>query len=300
MKKYAIFSDLTCDLTREERIKYGIMPEVFTQNMDCNGKPVPHIDANEFYEHFDNGEYPAGTLKTSSAGLKEAYRVLDSALEHADKDAVIVYVGVSPLMSSGTVNTMLLALNDYIEEHKDRDFMYIDSECISNGQATFLQYLAKYDGDDIEHYAYNLRKHIVHLFTERDFSYSAESGRYNGIERFTMKTFTKLHVSPWMHFPSDSKLSVSRLIRSGGKGKDKLVSAWVDYYIKNVADDNEFVRIGYGGTAELERAQLLIDQLKERAGLTDDQIQLARVSPIVGAHTGSTVLSFFFKQKNER
>jgi hypothetical protein len=40
--------------------------------------------------------------------------------------------------------------------------------------------------------------------------------------------------------------------------------------------------------------------LKERTDLTDEQIQLAHVSPIVGAHTGSTVLSFFFKQKGER
>ena len=296
MKKYAIFSDLTCDLTREERIKYGIMPEVFTQNMDCNGKPVPHIDANEFYEHFDNGEYPAGTLKTSSAGLEEAYRVLDSALEHADKDAVIVYVGVSPLMSSGTVNTMLLALNDYIEEHKDRDFMYIDSQCISNGQATFLEYLAKYDGDDIETYAHDLGKHIVHLFTERDLTYSAESGRFNSLERFAMKTLSKFHISPWMYFPSNDKLSIASKIRRG----DKILSEWVDYYIENVADDNEFVRIGYGGEAELPRAEKLIRKLKERTDLTDEQIQLAHVSPIVGAHTGSTVLSFFFKQKGER
>ena len=70
--------------------------------------------------------------------------------------------------------------------------------------------------------------------------------------------------------------------------------------IENVADDNEFVRIGYGGEAELPRAEKLIRKLKERTDLTDEQIQLAHVSPIVGAHTGSTVLSFFFKQKNER
>lgn len=296
MKKYVIFSDLTCDLTREERIKYGILPEVFTQNMDCAGKPVPHIDAEAFYKHFDNGEYPAGALKTASAGMEEAYRVLDSALDHADDDATIVYAGVSPYMSSGTVNTMLLAINDYRDKYPDREFVYVDTQCISNGQATFLEYLAKYDGDDIETYAHNLGKHIVHLFTERDLAYSAESGRFNSLERFAMKTLSKFHISPWMYFPSNDKLSIASKIRRG----DKILSEWVDYFIENVADDNEFVRIGYGGEAELPRAEKLIRKLKEKTDLTDEQIQLAHVSPIVGAHTGSTVLSFFFKQKGER
>lgn len=296
MSKIAIVSDLTCDLPRQERIDIGIMPEVFTQNMDCDGKPVPHIDAESFYRHFDNGEYPAGSLKTSSAGMEEAYRVLDSALENSDKDAIIVYAGVSPYMSSGTVNTMMLALQDYREKYPERKFLCIDTQCISNGLATFLQYFVKYDGDDVEAYGHELGKHIVHLFTERDLTYSAESGRFNSLERFAMKTLSKFHISPWMYFPSDDKLSIASKIRRG----DKILSEWVDYYIENVADDNEFVRIGYGGEAELPRAEKLIAKLKERTDLTDEQIQLARVSPIVGAHTGSTVLSFFFKQKGER
>ena len=80
----------------------------------------------------------------------------------------------------------------------------------------------------------------------------------------------------------------------------RLKSDYLAIYNNHVAPDNEFVRIGYGGAAELPRAQKLVRLLKERAGLTDEQIQLTHVSPIVGAHTGSTVLSFFFKQTDER
>lgn len=294
--KYVIFSDLTCDLTREERKKYGIWPEVFTQDMTCDGKAVPHIDAESFYTHFDNGEYPPGSLKTASRGAAEAYRVLDDIIEKADPDATIVYAGVSPYMSSGTVTTVKLALDDYAEKYPDRKFIYIDTQCISNGQATFLEYLAKYDGDDIESFAAELRKHIVHLFTERDFRYSSQSGRYNIIERIAMLAMGAMHISPWMYAPSDDKLTMSSKIFRG----DRLLHEWVQYYCDHVADDNEFVRIGYGGAAERPRAEKLIRLLKEKASLTDDQIQLTHVSPIVGAHTGSTVLSFFFKQKDER
>ena len=295
-RKYVIFTDLTCDLTRREREAYGIWPEVFTQHMDCDGKPVPHIDADAFYKHFDAGEYPAGSLKTASAGVMEAYRVLDDIVSKTDPETIIVYAGVSPHMSAGTITTMRLALRDYEEKYPDRKFIYIDTQSISNGLATFLQYLVKYDGDDIEGYAEQLGKHIVHLFTERDFTYSLKSGRYNFVERVVMVTMSRMHVSPWMYFPSTDKLSMSSRLYMG----DKLLRAWVDYYIEHVAPDNEFVRIGYGGEAELPRAEKLIRMLKERTDLTDEQIQLAHVSPIVGAHTGSTVLSFFFKQPDER
>lgn len=81
---------------------------------------------------------------------------------------------------------------------------------------------------------------------------------------------------------------------------DKILREWVDYYVANAADDNDFVRIGYGGREELKRAEKLIRLLKDKTDLTDEQIQLVRVGPIIGTHTGSTVLSFFFKQKDVR
>ena len=295
-KKYAIFTDLTCDLSRQEREKYGIWPEVFTQHMDCDCKPVPHTDPDAFYAHLDSGDYPPGSLKPASAGVEEAYRVLDDIIEKTAPETIIVYAGVSHYMSSGTATTMRLAMNDYAERYPERKFIYIDTMCISNGLATFLQYLTKYDGDDIEGYAEQLGKHIVHLFTERDSTYSLKSGRYNFVERVVMLTMSKMHISPWMYFPSTDKLSMSSRLHKA----DKLLHAWVEYYTEHVAPDNEFVRIGYGGEAERPRAEKLIRLLKEKAGLTDEQIQLTHVSPIVGAHTGSTVLSFFFKQTDER
>ncbi len=293
--KYLIFTDLTCDLTKSERKQYGIWPEVFMQEMTCNDTVVPQHDIESFYAHFENDEYPAGQLKTATCGVAEAYRVLDDILEHGDPDAAIVYVGVSTHMSS-TPTTVKLALTDYAEKYPERKFIYVDSHCISNGLATFLEYLAKYDGDDIGAYADGLSKHIMHLFTLRDLSYAANSGRYSGIERLLMLAAGKLHLIPWMYAPSDDKLKSGRTIR----GSNRILHEWIKYYQEHVADDNEFVRIGYGGAAERPRAEKFIRLLKEQTGLTDAQIQLTHVSPIVAAHTGSTVLSFFFKQKDER
>ena len=111
-----------------------------------------------------------------------------------------------------------------------------------------------------------------------------------------MMALSKLKLSPWMYFPSNDKLDFQKKFRHG----DTILREWVDYYIEHVADDNEFIRIGYGGSASQRRAEKLVQMLEKRAGMTRDQIQLAYVSPVVGAHTGDTVLSFFFKQRDER
>ena len=294
--KYVIISDTTCDLTPDECATYGIWPLLFAQNITCDCEDVPINDPEAFYRHLENGDYPPGKLKTSSGGYDAAMKVLDDVVEHTSDDTVVVYAGVSPYMSSGTVAMMQLALEAYADMYPYRKFIYIDTKCVSNGQATFLQYLAKYKGNDIEAYAADLGKHIVHLFTESNLSYSAKSGRYNLVERFAMMTLSKLKLSPWMYFPSYDKLSMQGKLRHG----DTILREWADYYAEHVADDNEFIRIGYGGTVSQSRAEKFIRILEERVGVKREQIQLAYVSPVVGAHTGETVLSFFFKQRDER
>ncbi len=295
-RKYVIFTDSTCDLSREERINYGIWPEIYEQSVTCDGEPVDLSDPDEFYRHLENGDYPPGSLKTAATGYDHVAKVLDDIIEHTDESAEIVYAGISPYMSAGSVNTVKLVMDDYREKHPERSFVYVDTQCISNGLGTYLQYLADYDGDFIEEYGKQLGKHIVHLFTESNLNYSARSGRYNSLERLKMFLASSLKLSPWMYFPSDDKLSVESHPRRG----NKILREWAQYYVEHAAEDNRFIRIGYGGEKAHVRAEQFIKILETEAGVSRDFIQLAHVSPIVGAHTGDTVLSFFFKQKDER
>ena len=292
---YVIFSDSTCDLTREERIKFGIWPEVCELLVTYDDEPIDISNAGEFYRHLKDGDYKPGLLKTAAPRFDNITRILDDIIKNTSEGTKIVYAGISPKMSSGSVNIVNMAMDYYREEYPERDFIIVDTQCISNGLGTYLQYLAKYDGDDIEEYGYKLGKHIVHLFTESNLNYSARSGRYNCIERLRMRIATGLKISPWMFFPSDGKLSCEERFYRG----NRILHAWADYYVENVADDNRFIRIGYGGEEAGERAKKFINILVKK-GVSRDQIQLAYVSPVVGAHTGETVLSFFFMQKKER
>lgn len=296
MRKYAIFTDATSDLTLAEREKYGIWPVQFEQETSYKGVAVDTSDPDAFYDKLSSGVYTPGNLKTAAASPSQAEALIEDIVNNTSDDTIIVYAGVSPNMSAGTVGAVNIALEACAEKYPDREFIYVDSRSISNGLATFLQYLARYDGDDILSYGDELGKHMIHLFTLRDLSFSAKSGRFNLLERFAMGAMTTMKLSPWMHFPSADKLCMDGTPRRA----DKILREWVDYYVANAADDNDFVRIGYGGREELKRAEKLIRLLKDKTDLTDEQIQLVRVGPIIGTHTGSTVLSFFFKQKDVR
>ena len=295
-KKYVIFSDSTCDLSREERIKYGIWPDVYQQSIIYDDEQIDVEDADMFYDRLDSGDIGPGCLKTSSVGLQDAKCILDDIIRKTPTETTIVYAGVSAIMSSGTSQSVRLAMDYCIKEYPKRRFVFIDTQCISNGLGTFLQYLSQYEGNSIEDYAHDLGKHIVHLFTESDLSFSAKSGRYNIVERIAMMMISFAHISPWMYFPSDDKLSMSGRVRRG----DKILHDWVNYYIEHVAEDNQFIRIGYGGRIAHQRAEKFANLLEQKAGVARECIQLAHVSPFVGVHTGPTVLSFFFKQKEER
>ena len=294
--KYAIFTDSTSDLTREECEQFGIWPEIFTQEVTCYGHQVDFSNADEFYAAMDRGEYPAGELKTASGNYEAITKILDDIIAQTKEDTVIVYASTSPHISSSTVTVGENAIEEYQKKHPERKFVHINSRCVSGGQAVFMYYLAKYGGDDIESYADELSKHCVHLFTLRDFRYARKSGRFNIVERIAMMTMTKLKISPWMYFPLDGKLSMNGQLFQG----DKLLHEWAKYIANNRADDANYIRVCYGGAAEKSRAEKLIKLIKKHADIPEENIHLVHIGPIIASHTGSTVLAVFFKQENDR
>ena len=293
---YVIFTDSTSDLTPEECKRIGVWPEIFPQEITCYGNRVDYSDYELFYQNLDNGEYPAGQLKTSGGSYGDFVAILENIIKNTESTTTIVYVSTSPFISSTTVNIGMSAISEYQEKYPERKFVYIDSHSVSGGQAIFMHYLAKYGGEDIVTYAEELGRHCVHLFTLRDFRYTQKSGRFNIIEHIAMIAMTQLKISPWMYFPYDGKLTMNGQIFRN----DKILHEWVNYFNTNRADDANYVRICYGGAAEKNRAEKLAKLLHKHANLAEDQIEVAHVGPIIASHTGSTVLAFFFKQSGDR
>ena len=295
--KRVIFTDLAADLTLEERVKIGLWPDIYVQEITINGEPteVPMEQADKFYDKLDAGDITPGNIKTAATGTDGFEKIIKDIIATYPDGAEIVYAGISPEMSSGTTLNARIAMNNFSEAYPPSRYQFkiVDTGSISNGLATYLQYLAAYDGDDIEAYAADLREHIVHLFTIKDLSFAAKSGRFSLLERIAMILSSALKMSVWMYFPNDGKLLPDSRPRRG----DKILSEWADYYVEHAADDNRFIRIGYGSNAVMPRVEKFIKLLTNR-GVSEDMIQLVHVGPIIGAHTGPTVLSFFFKERD--
>ena len=301
--KYRIVTDVTNDLTPEELNALNII--AIPGHASFDSTDIDISDADAFYQKLVDGTYPAGRLHTASAGVNEAYEAFERAVQETDADTTIVYASTSEYISSGTLQSHRLALSECMDNYPDRNFAFAPTYCTSNGQALCLQYLAAYDGDDIVDYAAEIGKHIVHLFTEREFTYSLLSGRYEseGVKR-AAKFLESVKFSPWMYFPSNKNLQIdySKIMRG-----DVVLRRWVKYYMKHRIDPaaatcelDHTIRIGYAHKNELGRVQRFIKLLKDASGIDDDHIQITHVGPFVGAHTGPTCVSFFFRQNEPR
>ncbi len=291
-----IVTDGCADLTREERIKYGIWPDIAEINVTVADKPVDYSDIDEFYSHLEDGSYPAKSTHTASPDMGAIVDLFENIIKRTPDRVQIHFVSTATVMSQGTGNATRIAISMVSEEHPDRVIVAHDSLCISNGQGLAMQYIANYDGDDFDDYVSFIGRHLSHLFTQTELSYSASSGRYNTLQRFGMLALQKLRISPYMCFPYDDKLSVATSILRG----DKILKAWADYYEKHRADAKQPIRIGYGNAAQRERGEKFVRILLERDLISIDQVQWARVGAPIAVHTGPTTLSFFFLQKDDR
>lgn len=293
---FVIFTDGCADLTKEEMLLYGIWPETAPFTVSVHEKEVDFSDMDHFYDCLADGTYPPQYLKTSCPSPITIDCLLERIVAQTPDHVAIYYCGTSPYISSGTFNAHRMVIDDFQERYPYRQFCVINTTCTSNGQGLILQYLARYEGDDLIACAEGLGARMMHLFTQRELEFSAKSGRYGAFERAGMVTLSKMKLSPFMFFPSDDKLSTHGMMRRG----DTILREWAQYYIEHRAASDTIVRIGYGHADERARAERFAEILKAQAGLADEQIQLARVGTAIGAHTGPTVLSFFFLQGKPR
>lgn len=294
--QYQIFSDISCDLSETELAQYHIYPKLIPFDITINDQVVHYNSAEDFYRAIDSKKIKPGSIHTAASTPAVFRALLEDMHACTDPATTLVYAGISPQMSS-TANSARLGIESFCAAHPTRRVLIVDTMSISNGLGLYLQYLSAYTGNRLETYAEELGKQIVHLFTLRDFSFARGSGRFTLKEQIIMLAASALNISPWMYFPSDDKLQTDSKKRYRG---DIILRRWCEYYYSHRAATDEPIRIGYGGARELARAEKFIHLLTTQGDVTRAQIQLARVSPIIGAHTGDTVLSVFFRQRDPR
>jgi DegV family protein with EDD domain len=282
---YQIFTDATADLPDEVADALGItilpmIVEMAGHDYTIGGKEG-NITISEFYERLIKGE----VARTSQINSSTYYRYLTEALERG-QDVLLISFS-SGLSKSYEVGVS--CVEKLRKDYPDRKVISIDSLCASVGEGA-LAYCAamkKRNGmgiDELAAWIEDNKLRMIHWFTLDDLSYLQRGGR---ISMASAAVGTMLNIKPILHVNNEGMLVSVHKVRGRKKAIDMVVDIFVDTFKPG---NDEQVFIGYG--TSMQEAVNLKDTIIAKTKLTD--IPIYQVGPIIGAHTGPSMLSVFY------
>lgn len=222
MKKIAIVTDSTCDLSEELIQKFEIYKvPLYVNFKDESYRDGIDITTEALYELVDkNGVLP----KTSATTPADFIKLFESLFNDYEE---IFYTGISAQMSSTLQNAHIAAK---MIEKEDKIFL-LDSGNLSTGIGLILLKAAKYrdqglDGEEILKRLENIKPLVRSQFMIETMTYLYKGGRCNSLEHFFGKVFK---IKPII-VVRDGKMSVGK--KPHGK-TEKGLDALLDYISKD-------------------------------------------------------------------
>ncbi|MEA4891476.1 MAG: DegV family protein [Peptococcaceae bacterium] len=285
MEPYVIFTDATADLSAEFCREKDI--RVVPMSYDIEGREyrfspfASDITSDEFFELMDKGKI------ARTAGINEAeYQKLFEEVLLAGKD--LLYIGFSSALSS-SYSVSELCVRRLKEKYPERKIYAVDSLSASAGEGLLVYTAAclREEGktiDQLAQWLYDERLHLCHWFTVDDLGALQRGGR---VSSAAAKVGTILNIKPVLHVDDDGRLMKVEMVR----GRRKSLEAMAEAMAKTVTKElSRQVFICYGSCRS--DAGLLSDMVQKLCGPME--ITLLHMGPVIGAHTGSSVLALFF------
>ena len=283
MNNYVITVNSTVDLPKawlEERgvpvlpLKYTIDGETY---VDMEG-----LSSKEYFQKLRDGQMAV----TSQVNPDEAKEALEPILKEG-KD--VLHLGFSSVLS-GTYNSVRLAAEELLEEYPERKIMVLDTKCACMGEGLLLYYVLKKkeEGASIEEayaYADEMKEHIGHYVTVDDLNHLHRGGR---LSKTSAVLGSMIKIKPIIVVNEEGKLEVVAKER----GRKKSLNTIVDMAVEHTGDyKQELVMITHGDC--IEEAETLASIVKEKMGVTDENILINNIGTVIGGHTGPGVLAVF-------
>ena len=278
---YQIITDSCCDLTREQMQQLNIacadMTLLYKGETHSNFSDPAAVKA--FYD-----EIRSGTQATTAAANPDDWaRLMVPALQEGrDVLAIAFSSGLST-----TYQSAVIAAKDLQEEYPQRIIRVVDSRCAALGQGLLVYHACKKrdEGMSIEDLTAWLEEHkfnICHWVTVDDLTHLKRGGR---ISTTTALVGTMLNVKPIIHVDNDGHLINCAKVRGRKAAMDYLVRKFSE-----TCTDFDTVFIAHGDCPE--DAAALEALLREKHEIKN--ITTGYVGPVIGAHTGPSVLVVFF------
>ena len=278
---YKIITDSCCDFTQQQydALDVACAPLTVVYKGESHSNFSDPAAVKAFYDELRTGV----TASTSAVNPDGWAELMEEALK-AGRDVLVL------AFSSGlstTYQSAVIAAKDLRESYPDRKILVVDTLCAALGQG-LLVYLAckkRDEGMDIDTLCSWVEEHklnICHWVTVDDLSHLKRGGR---ISVTTALVGTMLNIKPIIYVDNDGHLINTAKVRGRKAAMELLAGKLAETCI-----DKEIAFIAHGDCPE--DAAALEKLIKEKHGVKE--VITGYVGPVIGAHTGPSVLVLFF------
>ncbi|MBO5424854.1 MAG: DegV family protein [Lachnospiraceae bacterium] len=286
MRDYLLVCDSTADLpidvVKELGVKiipfsYSIADEPFNYYLDERDG-----DIKNFYDKLRDG----AMLVTSQVNpnlYKEYFR------EVLAQDKDILYMCFTSGLS-GSYQSAMLGADMALEKYPDARIEVVDTLSASVGEGVFLYLAAKMKEtgksfDDLLAWVNENRLKVRHWFLVEDLFHLQRGGRLSAVGAIVGSA---LKIKPILSVDEEGKLVVKAKTRGLGKALDYLLQKTVE----EGGDLSSLVAV-IGNADAMENAEKLKSMVVE-AGMKEENIMIAPIGPIIGAHVGAGMTAIAF------
>lgn len=274
-------ADLPGDYLRKHQIPYMKLSYIIGEDVYPGDAD---FDAKEFYNKIREGMMPS----TSQVPIEDAKKFFEPYLKEG-KD--ILHIAFSSGLS-GTCNSCFVAARELLEIYPERTIAIIDSLCASLGEGLLVHYAVKLRDEgkslvEIEDYLEDMKLNICHLFTVDDLNHLYRGGR---VSKFSAIAGSAIGIKPILHVDNNGKLVATGKVRGRKASLKKLVEN-MENQVGN--KKNDIIFISHGDA--YEDAVFVQELVREKFGI--EAFLINSVGPVIGAHTGTGVVSLFFVGK---
>lgn len=289
MNSYQIFTDATADLT-EELLRglphIEIIPmQVQVAEQEFTYGPGGSITPDQFYAFQKNGAFA-----TTSQINPDTYRKHFEPALKQEKD--ILYICFSSGLS-GTIQSARIAIEDLREAYPQRRILCFDTMAAACGEGMLVLEAARKQaqGMDLPELYTWLEAHYLnmcHWVIVDTFDHLKHGGR---VSSTTAAVGTLLNIKPLIHVDENGRLVNVGKPRGRKKALEALLAAMEKGWEPEISNQ---VIIAHGDYPDA--AEELKNMVSDKFPTAD--IQIARVGPVIGAHTGPGLVVIFFWGNN--
>lgn len=292
MNEFVILSDSCCDLSKENREKYGIEYAAMRVMYDDNGaaKDIPaDLDWKElgFKKFYDMMR--AGTrFRTAQVNAPEFEEIF---AKYAAEGKDVLYIACSSALSS-SYKQSLIAKDAVTKKYPDAKIICVDSRnsCHGLGMMCLAASDMRAEGKSAEETAEYIEKHkleVNQFVTVDSLTYLKRAGR---VSVMSAVFGGLLQVKPILI----SDVTGQNLAVEKVKGRKNSLVRVADLVAENITE-HDYQRMFVVHADCEEEAKALRELIVERLSDKDIKIDIEPIGPIIGASAGpATVGAYFF------